>query len=136
MITEYIRYSIDPAEAPAFEADYAAAAESLAASPYCIDYELSRGVADPTSFILQIHWTSAADHPARFRASADFRSFFGHIGRYVERIVEMSHYRAGAVIGTGRGTDPDTPSLYQWAGGAEALDGCSRPSTRASPTMN
>jgi truncated hemoglobin YjbI/quinol monooxygenase YgiN len=122
MITEYIRYSVPEDRSAAFEAAYLAAADSLTASAYCIDYELSRCVDEPGSYILQIHWTSEDDHPSKFRASKEFADFFAEIRPYVNQITEMRHYRLTGVRGIGRGVDPDVPSLYEWAGGQQALD--------------
>jgi len=122
MITEYIRYSIDEDHCEAFEWAYQTAGESLTASPYCIDYELSACVDAPGTYTLAIHWTSEEDHPARFRASKEFADFFAAIGPYVHQIEEMRHYRLTPVRGVGRGTDPDVPSLFEWAGGQPALD--------------
>lgn len=62
MIVEYIRYRIDPQDAEEFEAAYARASVPLAAAPQCRDYELSRCVDEPSSYILRIRWTSADDH--------------------------------------------------------------------------
>lgn len=122
MITEYIRYTVPDEQSEAFEAAYLIAADSLVRSPYCIDYELSRCADEPGSYILQIHWTSEDDHPARFRASKEFADFFAAIKPYVSRITEMRHYRVTEVRGNGRGVDPEVPSLYTWAGGQPALD--------------
>ena len=122
MITEYIRYAIPHEQGSAFEAAYAAAAGSLTSSPYCVDFELSRCVEEPGSYILQIHWTSDTDHPDKFRAGPEFSTFFGHVRPYVDHIVEMRHYQPGSVRGIGRGHDPEVPTLYDWAGGRERLE--------------
>src|SRR5580698_10525303 len=42
MIVEYIRYKLPAVTCSAFESDYARAASSLAASAFCLGYELSR----------------------------------------------------------------------------------------------
>ncbi|GLZ08831.1 hypothetical protein Acsp03_62970 [Actinomadura sp. NBRC 104412] len=118
MIVEYIRYRIDQAEAEAFEAAYARAAVPLAAAPQCVDYELSRCVDEPSSYILRITWTSADDHLRGFREGEHFKTFFAEISPYVRQIEEMRHYERTAV----RGTGSSVPSLYEWAGGAEALE--------------
>ena len=54
MIVEYVRYEIDEARAPEFEAAYARAAASLDAAPECLAYELARCVEAPASYILRI----------------------------------------------------------------------------------
>ncbi|MEU4839240.1 group II truncated hemoglobin [Nocardia testacea] len=109
MITEYIRYRVpDPA---AFEDAYRRAAVSLQFSPYCRTYDLDRCVDDPQIYILRLTWTSASDHLEKFRNSSHFREFFAEIKDYVTGIEEMRHYEPVALV----------PSLYDWAGGAEAF---------------
>ncbi|MEV1203626.1 group II truncated hemoglobin [Microbispora rosea] len=118
MIVEYIRYRIDQQDAEAFEAAYERAAVSLAAAPQCVDYELSRCVDEPESYILRITWTSAEDHLQGFRGGEHFGAFFSAIKPYVRQIEEMRHYERTAV----RGTGSSVPSLYDWAGGIEAFE--------------
>ncbi|GII88304.1 hypothetical protein Ssi03_62940 [Sphaerisporangium siamense] len=116
MIVEYIRYRVPDGDE--FEASYRRAAAHLARAPQCVDYELSRCVEEPGSYILRITWTSAQDHLEGFRRSALFQDFFAEIRPYVDRIEEMRHYERTPV----RGTGASIPSLYEWAGGAEALE--------------
>ena len=99
MIIEYIRYHIDPADADQFEAAYLAASEPLAASPHCIDYELSRCHEEPERYTLRIRWDSLEGHIDGFRRSSEFRQFFAHIRPYVDMIEEMQHYTPTRVTG-------------------------------------
>ncbi|MDG4857798.1 antibiotic biosynthesis monooxygenase [Streptomyces sp. T-3] len=119
MTVEYIRYRIPERLLPETFIDaYARAAVPLAKSPYCVDYELTRCAEDGHVFILRITWTSASDHLEKFRGSPEFQAFFEEIQPYVDRIEEMRHYESTGVEGKGS----SVPSLYDWAGGAEALD--------------
>ncbi|MFB4320083.1 group II truncated hemoglobin [Actinomadura sp. 21ATH] len=118
MIVEYIRYRVDRQDAEEFEAAYARAAVPLAAAPQCVDFELSRCVDEPESYILRITWTSAEAHMREFRGGEHFTAFFAEIRPYVQRIEEMRHYERTAVKGTGSAV----PSLYEWAGGTAAFD--------------
>ncbi|WP_067491570.1 group II truncated hemoglobin [Actinomadura hibisca] len=118
MIVEYLRYRIEQADAAAFEAAYARAATSLAAAPQCKDYELTRCVDEPEWYVLRITWTSAADHLEGFRSGEHFPAFFAEIKPYVRDIAEMRHYVPTAVRGPGGAV----PTLYEWAGGAEAFE--------------
>ncbi|MBE9639753.1 antibiotic biosynthesis monooxygenase family protein [Salipiger mangrovisoli] len=92
MTVEYIRYSVPSAQQEAFLRDYAAARVPLLRSPYARDFEISQCDEDPSQFILRILWTSAEDHMEKFRGSAEFREFFGHIRPYLGMIEEMRHY--------------------------------------------
>lgn len=119
MIVEYIRYRIPAETAAAFEADYARAGAQLAAAPQCVDYELSRCDDEPEAYTLRITWTSSEDHLKGFRGGEHFPPFFAAIKPYVSNIEEMRHYTKVAAV-TGQGGS--VPTLYDWLGGAEALD--------------
>ena len=103
---EYIRYQIAEDAADAFEAAYAAAAVSLAASPHCLEYELARCHEEPRRYILRIRWDSLDGHLQGFRRSAQVREFFGHIRPYVNAIDEMQHYAPTRVTGAGASSSP------------------------------
>jgi truncated hemoglobin YjbI/quinol monooxygenase YgiN len=118
MIVEYIRYRIDEPQRPAFEEAYLRAAQALARAEQCVDYELTRCTEETGDYILRIRWTSVEDHLGGFREGANFAAFFAEIKPYVQAIEEMRHYRLTAV--TGRGGS--NPTLYEWAGGAKALE--------------
>lgn len=117
MIVEYIRYQIPADRSAEFEAAYARAAVPLGRAPQCVDFELSRCVDEPGSYILRIVWTSATDHMSGFRGSANFSEFIAQIRPYVSAIQEMRHYERTGV----RGLGASVPSLYEWAGGEAAL---------------
>ncbi|MFE2347519.1 globin domain-containing protein [Kitasatospora cineracea] len=118
MTVEYIRYRIDGARAAAFEAAYARAAEPLARAEQCLDFELSRCTEAPDHYVLRIRWTSTEEHLEGFRKGEHFAAFFAEIKPYVADIQEMRHYEPTAVAGRGGAH----PTLYDWAGGAEALE--------------
>ena len=118
MTVEYIRYRIPADAAESFERDYARAAEQLAKAPECVDYELCRCEEDPESYILRITWTSMAEHLEGFRTGEHFPPFLDAIKPYISNIEEMRHYAATTVAGQGG----SIPSLYEWLGGAQALE--------------
>ncbi|RJL31698.1 group II truncated hemoglobin [Bailinhaonella thermotolerans] len=118
MIVEYIRYRVPDGGGDRFEDAYARAATSLAAAPQCLDYELSRCAEEKDVYILRITWTSASDHLDGFRRGEHFPAFFAEIKPYVTAIEEMRHYEPTGVRGTGGAV----PTLYAWAGGAEAFE--------------
>jgi hemoglobin len=118
MIVEYIRYRIPAERTEDFEAAYARAAGSLAEAPQCTEYELSRCADEPESYILRVGWTSAQDHLEGFRGGPLFKDFLAEIRPYITDIEEMRHYERTAVKGEGG----SVPSLYEWAGGADALE--------------
>ncbi|MCF3132623.1 group II truncated hemoglobin [Streptomyces olivochromogenes] len=114
---EYIRYQIPEQRSAEFLAAYTRAAARLAAAPQCVDYELTRCEEDAEHYVLRITWTSTRDHLEGFRTSEHFPPFLAEIRPYVENIEEMRHYAPTPVHGTGSAG----PSLYDWAGGADAF---------------
>ncbi|WP_408607334.1 group II truncated hemoglobin [Kitasatospora mediocidica] len=121
---EYIRYLIPESDRDAFTAAYRQAAVPLASSPYCVDYELTESVDEPGAYILRIRWTSVQGHLEGFRRSPEFAAFFAAIKPYVEAIQEMRHYADTGV--SGRGPQSEPPSLYDYLGGAAALERLTR----------
>ncbi|MER5440233.1 antibiotic biosynthesis monooxygenase [Streptomyces sp. NPDC002790] len=115
---EYIRYHIPEPRSAEFLAAYTHAATQLSASPYCVSYELTRCEEDFEHYVLRIEWTSTEDHLKGFRTSELFPEYLTAIRPYVGYIDEMRHYAPTTV----RGTGSSEPTLYQWAGGAEAFD--------------
>lgn len=114
---EYIRYRIPEQQSAEFLAAYTRAAERLAAAPQCVDYELARCEEDFEHFVLRITWTSTEDHLEGFRTSKLCDEFLAEIRPYAGSIEEMRHYKPTTV----RGTGASVPTLYAWAGGAEAF---------------
>ena len=94
MTVEYLRYAVPADRQADFIRDYTAAREPLLQSPYAREFEMCQCIEDPSQFILRILWTSAEDHLQKFRASPEFRAFFGHIRPYLGMIVEMRHYES------------------------------------------
>ncbi|MDH6624884.1 truncated hemoglobin YjbI/quinol monooxygenase YgiN [Streptomyces sp. LBL] len=114
---EYIRYRIPEEQSAEFLAAYSRAAAQLSAAPQCVDYELARCEEDFEHYILRITWTSTEDHVEGFRKSELFPGFLAEIRPYIPSIQEMRHYKPTSVHGTGSAL----PTLYEWAGGAEAF---------------
>lgn len=112
MIVKYIRYRIAAGGAAAFETAYSRAAEVLARSAYCVDYDLTRRTQEQTGpaavepdnadhYLLRIRWTSSEDHLSGFRRGPDFGEFFAAIRSYLGDIQEMRHYAETSVRGVG-----------------------------------
>lgn len=89
---EIIRYKVPADRHKEFEEAYAAGGKHLQESPYCLFYEVVKGVEEPDRYIVRIHWTSKDDHEKGFRQSAPFRSFFNYVRPFFGNIEEMKHY--------------------------------------------
>ncbi|BCY11240.1 antibiotic biosynthesis monooxygenase [Actinoplanes sp. L3-i22] len=94
MTVQYIRYRILH-DAAGFEAALGRAVRVLEQAPQCVDYELTRGTDDGTSYVLRITWTSEGHH---LRDSG----FLAATREFAETVLETPrHYEPTAVRGTG-----------------------------------
>ena len=109
MITEYTRYHLPPDRAEGFEAAYRRAATHLAAAPECHDFALTR---DAEEHVARVTWTS---DPDGFRAGPHFAPFTAELADFARF---GGPTRRHEPVDIGR----PTPTLYEWAGGAEALE--------------
>jgi quinol monooxygenase YgiN len=99
MIVEYVRYTIPAERREAFEAGYGTAQASLAASPHCLAWEMTRCSEDPGQYTLRIEWDSPEGHVQGFRRGPEFGAFFAAVRPFVGDIQEMRHYELTAVRG-------------------------------------
>ncbi|MCT2581861.1 group II truncated hemoglobin [Actinophytocola gossypii] len=115
MTIEYIRYRVPADRSAEFEDAYRRAAAHLAAAPECRGIELTRCEEEPESYVVRLTWTSTHDHLDGFRKGPNFPPFFAQIRGFVDDIQEMRHYTP-VEIGDA------VPTLYEWAGGADAIE--------------
>lgn len=92
MTIEYIRYDLTTHTGDELVRAYRQAGGHLAAAPQCLGYDLSQCADAPASFILRIHWLSAADHLQGFRKGPHFPPFLAAIQPFIGEIAEMRHY--------------------------------------------
>lgn len=95
---EIIRYAVPEDQRNNFEKAYADAGAILQSSPYCLGYEVVRGVDEAQHYIVRIHWTSVDDHLNRFRKSKEFASFFSLVKPFYSYIEEMKHYEITSTV--------------------------------------
>lgn len=96
MVIEYIRYTVPPAQARAFEDAYARAGALLEGDPHCLAFEIARGIEEPEHFIVRIEWDSLEGHEQEFRRSPRFAEFFAAVKPFFSEIDEMRHYEPRA----------------------------------------
>ena len=94
MITELIRYNIQPAQAGAFEEAYRQTEKIMKESEHCLGYELLRGIEEPDNWVLLIYWDSVEGHEQGFRTEAGFAEFFKLVKPFFQQIQEMKHYES------------------------------------------
>lgn len=124
MITEIVRYRLEPDEVEPFVAAYARAQAQLRLQPTCLGWELLRCDDEPVCFVLLIRWSSAQGHLGDFREGPRFPPFLAEIRPWVGRIEEMRHYTAVPEVGSAQ-------SVYEAAGGAPAFEALAEAMHRA-----
>jgi quinol monooxygenase YgiN len=98
MITEIAHITIDPANAPAFEAAVAKAAAAFKGAAGCLGVALERVIEDPAEYHLRVTWESVDHHMVTFRNSPAFQIWRGLVGPYfaapprVEHSAEVGRY--------------------------------------------
>lgn len=95
---EIIRYNVPEDEKANFEEAYHKAGAVLKASPFCLGYDIIRGVEVKQNYIVRIHWTSVDDHLNGFRKSKEFTSFFAIVKPFYNNIEEMKHYELTGTV--------------------------------------
>jgi quinol monooxygenase YgiN len=93
MIVEYVRYELPPDVRQDFESGYALVGPLLGQSTHCLNWELSRSVEEPASYVVRIEWDSLAGHEIGFRKSPDFQTFIGTLSRFANYRVQMTHFQ-------------------------------------------
>jgi quinol monooxygenase YgiN len=111
MIVEYIRYTIPPERAAAFETAYGQAAHALDRSAHCRAYDLARCVEEPTAYTLRIEWDTLEGHMQGFRSGPEFPMFYAAVAPFVDAIAEMRHYHPTPIAAAKEGgSDDDHPT--------------------------
>lgn len=73
------------------------AAGSLAASPECLAYELSRCHDEPRRYVLRIEWRSLEGHEHGFRRGPHFAGFLAEVRPFIGEVEHMKHYHRTGV---------------------------------------
>jgi heme-degrading monooxygenase HmoA len=92
MILERAIFAIKPGQAEDFEAAYAQARKLIEAAKGCRKAEMRRGVENPDSFILLVHWETLEDHMIGFRESPAFTEWRALLGPHFASPPAMEHY--------------------------------------------
>jgi len=92
MIVEYVRYALPAEVRISFEQDYARVGPVMARSPHCLGWELRRSQEDPSQYVVRIEWDSREGHELHYRATAEFRAFFGVMKAYSDHRLQMEHF--------------------------------------------
>ena len=92
MITEIIRYQINPQDINQFVDSYLQAMVIVDETGFALDWEILQQDDDQSLFLIIIRWKSAEAHMQGFRKANRFADFFALIKPWLPAILEMKHY--------------------------------------------
>ncbi|MCP3802474.1 antibiotic biosynthesis monooxygenase [Allokutzneria sp. A3M-2-11 16] len=92
MILEVAEILVQPGEEEEFEAAYRVAVAHLLGSPGCRSARLTRGVENPSRFVLFVEWDSVQAHTEGFRNSPAFTRWRDGIGRFLVGAPRVEHF--------------------------------------------
>jgi heme-degrading monooxygenase HmoA len=92
MIIERAMLAIEPEQAEAFEAAFAAARRLPPASPGFRSLRIARGIERPSTYLLLIEWDTVEDHMVGFRESERFQQWRALIGPYFAEPPAVEHF--------------------------------------------
>jgi heme-degrading monooxygenase HmoA len=81
-VTEIARFDVKPGTEDDFVAAYHTVRHEIANSPGCQSMRMTRGVENPSQFVLLVEWDNLEAHTQGFRESEGFGRWRGAIGSY------------------------------------------------------
>ena len=92
MVLEQAVLAIAPGREAEFEAAFATAKAVIGASPGCLQVRLSRGIEDPSTYLLLVEWERLEDHTEVFRGSSAFTEWRGLVGPFFASPPDVQHF--------------------------------------------
>ena len=93
MITEHALLPVKPGLETEFEEAFASARRIIAAAPGFRDLTLSRGIENPSSYLLLVAWDSVDAHEVGFRGSPDYQEWKRMLHHFYDPFPVVEHYR-------------------------------------------
>jgi len=90
VVLEIAQFAIVPGAEEAFAQAYRRARHLVAATPGCRSMRMTRGVEDPSRFVLLTEWDSVEAHEA-FRASDRFAPWRAEVGPHFAQAPVVAH---------------------------------------------
>lgn len=98
MILEHAVLPVIPGREDDFEAAFAEAAPIIAVSPGFRSLRLSRGLEDPSSYLLLVEWETLRDHVEGFRGSPAYQEWRRLLHHLYDPFPEVVHYRTQVTV--------------------------------------
>ena len=91
-VLEVARITVATGQEPQFEAAYAEAVQVVAAQQGFRRVSLTRGIEEPSSYLLLVEWDSLEAHTVGFRESEDFPRWRALVGPFFAGPPVVQHY--------------------------------------------
>lgn len=98
MIVEHALLDVVPGQEAAFEAAFAQAQAIISASPGFRSLTLSRGIEQPSRYLLIVEWDSVEHHTEGFRGSAQYQEWKRLLHHFYDPFPVVDHYAPTVVI--------------------------------------
>lgn len=92
MILEHARLSVRPGAEANFEASFAEARAIISSMPGFEGLTLSRGLEQPSTYLLLVRWRRLQDHTEGFRGSAEYERWRTLLHHFYEPFPTVEHY--------------------------------------------
>ena len=92
MIREHALLPVRPGQEAEFEAAFAEAKAIIAASPGFQSLTLSRGIEQPSRYLLLVEWDSVEDHEVGFRQSPGYQDWRARLHHFYDPFPVVEHY--------------------------------------------
>jgi heme-degrading monooxygenase HmoA len=92
MILEHVVLPVVPGQEPAFEAAFATARPLIESAPGFVSLTLSRGIEQPSSYLLLVEWERLEDHTEGFRGSPEYDEWRRLLHHFYEPVPTVEHF--------------------------------------------
>ncbi|RMB71884.1 antibiotic biosynthesis monooxygenase [Rhodococcus sp. SBT000017] len=92
MIVEHALLHVIPRRTDEFEAAFADAKSIIASMPGFVNLTLSRGVEQPSVYLLLVEWERLEDHTEGFRQSDEYQEWKALLHHFYEPFPVVSHF--------------------------------------------
>ncbi len=105
MILEHAVLSVTPGSEDEFERAFAEARSIIAAMPGFVDLHLSRGVENPSTYLLLVRWQRLEDHTVGFRRSPEYSRWRSLLHHFYDPFPTVDHFAPCSVSDASATTD-------------------------------
>jgi len=92
MIVEHALLDVVTGQESAFESAFAQAKTIIASMPGFRSLRLSRGIEEPSRYLLLVEWDQLEDHTQGFRGSAEYEQWRALLHHFYDPFPTVEHY--------------------------------------------